>query len=153
MKTVRIKDEEVGLVYRKGEFDRLLTKGKYWVRSSDTVIIYKMSEPFSPEGDLNKLLKHTELANALTVVELTETQVALKYEYGNFIELLKAGTHAFWKDEKRYQFTKYDRSFPFNPSTQLSVLLKNESLADELIVAEIKEEQIALLFVDGIFAY
>lgn len=152
MKTVRIKDEEVGLVYRKGEFDRLLTKGKYWVRSSDVVTICNTNEQFTPEGDLKKLLKHEELAVELTVVELTETQVALMYEYGNFSRLLSAGTYAFWKDEKRYHFSKHDRSLPFNPSTQLSVLLKNEALADELIIAEVKEEQIALLFVDGIFA-
>ncbi|MEL6562204.1 MAG: SPFH domain-containing protein, partial [Bacteroidota bacterium] len=153
MKTVRIKDEEVGLVYRKGEFDRLLTKVKYWVRSSDVVTICNTNEQFIPEGDLKRLLKHAELADELTVVELTETQVALMFECGNFSRLLKAGIYAFWKDEKRYSFTKYDRSLSFNPTVPLSVLLKDEALADELIVPEIKEEQIALLYVDGIFAH
>lgn len=152
MRTIRIKEDEVGLVYSRGEFDRMLTKGRYWIRSSKHVTVYDKSEQFVPADDLNKVLRNPELADALTVVELTESQVALKYEYGNFTELLTAGVHAFWKDEKRYQFQKYDRSLPFNPSTPLNILLRNEALADELIVAEVKETQIALLFVDGIFA-
>jgi len=151
MRRVRINEGKVGLVFRYGDYKRMITEGTYWIKSSERVTIYDRSEPFTPAVDIKRLLKDDALARELTVVELTESQVALQYEYGNFMVLLTSGTYAFWKDEKRYQFLKYNRSLPFTPQTELKILLKNEALANELTVVDLKDHEIALLNEDGNF--
>ncbi|MGB3463788.1 MAG: slipin family protein [Cyclobacteriaceae bacterium] len=152
MKRVRIKEGEIGLIFREDNFRKLITKGAYWISSSDIVDIYERTGQFNPDADLRKLSKQPVLHEWLTFVEVAADEMTLLFEYGSFSRLLKPGLYAFWSEDKRYEFRTYNRFAEFVPPKALDLLLENEELANELIVIEVLDEQIAIQYTEGIFA-
>lgn len=95
MKRIRIKEGEVGLLFRRGDYQRVLTRGVYWVFPFDEVWSYDLTKPFHPRKDLNILLKDEQLKDMLEIVEVCDHEIALRFENKNFSELLTPGRYAY----------------------------------------------------------
>lgn len=108
MKRVRINNGKIGLVYRNGDYNRVLTAGKYWLWPFEDITLYNMSQPFEPNLDLNYYLKDEELFNLIDLVEVKDNEIALVFENGNFNKVLKAGRYAYWKGDTKFTFTIVD---------------------------------------------
>ena len=110
MKRIRINKGTIGLVFRKGDYKRILTEGIHWLGINEKVTVYNLAKPFTPEVELNLLLEDTELANRLNVVEVKDHEIALQFIEGNFKNVLTPGRYAFWKGVTNYSFIKADLS-------------------------------------------
>ena len=110
MKRIRINTGKIGLVFRNGNYKRVVTEGVYWLLPNEDVFQYDMTKPFHPSTDLNILLKDEQLANMLTVVEVRDNEIVLQYENGNFKNVLGPGRYAYWKGVTDYAFIKADLS-------------------------------------------
>lgn len=77
MKQIRINKGTIGLVFRKGEYRRVMTEGKHWLKWEEQVTVYDLAKPFSPTVDLNLLLADPQLAEKLVVVEVKDHEIAL----------------------------------------------------------------------------
>ena len=110
MKRIRINTGKIGLVFRNGNYKRVVTEGVYWLLPNEDVFQYDMTKPFHPSTDLNILLKDEQLANMLTVVEVRDNEIVLQYENGNFKNVLGPGRYAYWKGVTEYAFIKADLS-------------------------------------------
>jgi regulator of protease activity HflC (stomatin/prohibitin superfamily) len=110
MTFVRIKDTEVGLIYRDGQFRRLVGEGRHWCWPNEKVTRYSKAFPAHFGIDQNLLLQHEELANMLHLIEVGDEEIVLLYEEGNFQKVLTAGRHYFWKGLVNYRFITADLS-------------------------------------------
>ncbi|PKP20808.1 MAG: peptidase [Bacteroidetes bacterium HGW-Bacteroidetes-21] len=129
MKKVRIVNGKVGLVFRKGNYLRVIKEGVYWLRISEEVYIYDLTNPFKPSNDLNILLKDKSLAEMLIVVEVKDNEIVIQYQNGNFKNILMPGRYAFWKGVTEYSFTKADLSkYEITEEISESILVKPEVL-------------------------
>ena len=52
MKRIRINKGTIGLVFRKGDYKRILTEGIHWLGINEKVTVYNLAKPFTPEVEL-----------------------------------------------------------------------------------------------------
>jgi regulator of protease activity HflC (stomatin/prohibitin superfamily) len=151
MMRIRINAGKIGLVFRNGDYKRVITEGMHWIFPFDKVIQYDMSKPFYSTIELNILLKDQELAEKLIVVEVKDSEIALQYENGNFRNVLTPGRYAYWKGLTDYSFIKADLSkIEITEKIDLNTLQKKEVLPYvRIYVVESFEK--GLLYIDGKF--
>lgn len=151
MKRIRINAGNVGLVFRKGDYKRVLSEGAYWVSPFDEVYEYNTSKPFYSTIELNILLRDAALAAMLQVIEVKDNEIALQYENGNFKNVLTAGRYAYWKGATAFTFVKADLSkVAITEGIDVNTLVRKEVLPFiRVFVVEAYEK--GILFVDGKF--
>lgn len=152
MKRVRINTGKIGLVFRNGNYKKVITEGAYWLLPNESVHLYGLTRPFYPVIDLNILLKDEQLTDMLSVVEVKDNEIALQYENGNFKNVLGAGRYAFWKGVTEYTFTKADLSkIEITEDIDANTLMRKEVLPFvRVYVVESFEK--GILLIDGKFS-
>ena len=150
MKRVRIKEGQVGLVYKNGNYKRVLTSGKYWLMISETVFIYNVANEFKTIVKLELLLQDKKLAEMLEVITVLDNEIVLKYDNNIFKRVLTAGKYVFWKSEiNDFSFTKVDlNKIEITENIDKSVLMRAEILKYVRVFVVDSFEK-AVLFVDG----
>ena len=152
MKRIRINTGKIGLVFRNGNYKRVITEGVYWILPFEDVYVYDMSKPFHPSIELNILLKDEQLAGMLTVVEVKDNEITLQYENGNFKSVLTPGRYAYWRGATDFTFVKADLSkIEITENIDVNTLVRKEVLPYvRVFVVEAYEK--GILFVDGKFS-
>ena len=89
MKQVKVNAYQVGLVFKNGEYQKMLLAGKYWFWRKVTVHVYDVTKPFVAPIELNILLQDARLANALDVIEVKDNEIVLQYENGLLKQVLQ----------------------------------------------------------------
>jgi hypothetical protein len=110
MKRIMINAYQVGLVFKKGVYQKMVKEGIYWFWNGEAVLVYEMTKQFYPSMELNILLQDTELAEALHVVDVKENEIVLQFEHGLLKQVLNAGRYTFWKCVIDYEFVVADIS-------------------------------------------
>jgi regulator of protease activity HflC (stomatin/prohibitin superfamily) len=114
IKTI-IKDDERGLLFRKGSYVRLLAPGEYRHRlfGDESVVLQQVGKRFAVPGrELASFLHDERLVQQLTLVEVQDYEFALHYEDGRFVSLLTPGHYAFWNALKQHTFIHVDVRIP-----------------------------------------
>ncbi len=149
MKRVRINTGRIGMVFKKGDYQRVITAGTHWLSFSETVQVYNLAQPFQSEHELNLLLKDEKLRDALIVVEVSDNEIALRFEQGNFKTVLLPGRYAYWKGVIDYSFIKADLSkVEINEAISREVL-KRPIMLPYIRVFSVASHEKGILFVDG----
>ncbi len=104
MKKVIVTPGLVGLVYKNGKTERVLTEGTYWISLWSEVRMFAMNLAFQPKESLEVALQSEVLQPYLEIVEVKEGEIALRYENNRFVGVLFAGKHAYWKGLIDYRF-------------------------------------------------
>ena len=103
LRRVVVKKNERGLLLRNGDFERVLQPGRYWLPSlfdALRVETFSIEQPAFTHGLADYLLaKEPEVvAREFVRVELSDTQVGLRYDNGVLVELLAPATRKlYWK--------------------------------------------------------
>jgi regulator of protease activity HflC (stomatin/prohibitin superfamily) len=115
---VELTDREVGVVYKQGRVAGVLAPGKrqlYWKGPFDVrVVRYDLGELELPR-ELAQLLVRakaplaTQVADAVTSIEVPDTSVGLLIVDGEFVRVLEPGLHAFWKFQRVFKTELVDR--------------------------------------------
>lgn len=151
MKKVKINAYQVGLVFKNGEFQQMLTAGTYWLWSNRVVYVYEITQPFVAPIELNILLQDKGVADTLQVVEVKDSELVLQYENGLMKNVLTPGRYAFWKSVIRYEFIRVDISQIEIDSRIERVLLSKAPLNVFVRSYEVQSYEKGVLFVDGKF--
>jgi regulator of protease activity HflC (stomatin/prohibitin superfamily) len=149
MKRVRINAYQVGLVFKNGVYQRLLTEGKYWFWDNVQVLVYDLTKPFVAPVELNILLKDEALAGMLDVIEIKDNELVLVYENGLFRQVLTPGRYTFWKSTIAYRFLRADVSKIEITEDIDRTVLQNRLLQPFVRSSEVQSYEKALLFVDS----
>ena len=110
MKSINITTGTVGLVYRKGAYERVITKGQHRLGWGRTVQLFNTSQAVDFGVELNSLLEDAELAALLHVIMVADNELVIQYENGNYKGVLKAGRHVFWKGINELTFSTINLS-------------------------------------------
>ncbi|WP_422356653.1 slipin family protein [Roseivirga pacifica] len=149
MKRIRINDGKVGLVFRNGDYRKVITAGTTWLSLADTVMVYNLTDQFYSSKNLNILLRDEALALMLEVVDVKDNEIVIQYADGKFKQVLIVGKYAFWKGLVEYTFTRVDLS-DFNITQDISkAVLTSTDLLRYIRVYVVESYEKGLLMIDG----
>lgn len=151
MKRVRIHAGTVGLVFKNGDYTRVISQGKHWLGLREQVIAYDLTVAFNAPKALETLLKDEALAKLLTIVDVEDNAIVLLYENNNFKRILTAGRHAFWNGLMDYKFVTADLSTIDITKTIDKALFSNAQLRPYIRVFEIAAYEKGIMLVNDEF--
>jgi hypothetical protein len=140
---------QMGLVFKNGVYQRLLTEGKYWIGLTEKVEIYDRSQPFTPGIELNLLLQDAKLKEALYVVEVKDNEIVLQYENGLLKQVLTAGRYTYWKGIVTYEFVTADTSKIAITEDIDRSILTGKLVAGYIRSYTVESYEKAVLFIEG----
>lgn len=151
MKQVTINTWQVGLVFKRGAYQRMIKEGNYWFWDNRAVNIYDVTQPFVAPVELNILLQDAALAELLQVVEVKDSEIVLHYENGLLKEVLTAGRFTFWKSVVTHDFVRLDIS-----KVEITEPIDRTTLQHKLVAPYVRSYSVdnyeqGILFIDGKF--
>lgn len=151
MKRVRINRQKVGLVYRKGDFHRVLLAGNHWLSFNDKVMLYDQLQIYTVLSDMEIVLHDEQFSKNIEQISIKENEVALVYARGNFSTLLTSGNYFYFKGIISLQVDVVNlNSIEEITSVDLSIL-KNHRVAQYVKTFKLENYERGLLFQDGRF--
>lgn len=151
MKRVKVNAYQVGLVFKHGEYKRMLTAGDYWFCFNEQVYLYDITKPFNAPIELNILLEDVQLANILHVVDVKDNEIVLQYKNGLLEYVLTPGRYAYWKSVINYDFIRADISKIEITENISRAVLHSKLVAPFVRSYTVENYEKALMFVDGEF--
>ena len=149
LKRVKINEGFAGLVFRGGDYQRVITAGVYWLYWYETVRVFDMSQALYTTVSLDVLLRDDRLKSLLEIIEVKDGELSLVYENDSFKNVLTAGRYAYWKGLTNRVFQKVDTSsVDMKETVALSVLEKAE-VAKYVRILVIEDFEKGALFIDG----
>ncbi len=149
MKKVKLNAYQVGLVFKNGEYQKMLVAGTYWFWKNEEVQVYDITKQFVAPIELNILLQDKVLADILQIVEVKDNEIALQYENGLLKSVMTAGRYVFWKSVVQLEFIKADISNIEIADNIDRSLLAKAPLSAWVRMNEVQSYEKALLFVEG----
>src|SRR5438552_12428061 len=152
MKWIKVNAYQVGLVFKDGEYKKMLMTGKYWFWGNEIVYVYDVTKPFIEPIELNILLQDVRLAEALYMIEVKDDEIVLQYQNGLLKQVLTAGRYTFWKTVIQYEFIRADISkIEITENIDRAVLMC-KLVAPYVRTVTVENYEKAVLFVDGKYA-
>ena len=149
MKKVKLNAYQIGLVFKNGEYQKMLVAGTYWFWKNEAVYVYDITKQFESPIELNILLQDKVLVDILQIVEVKDNEIALQYENGLLKSVMTAGRYVFWKSVVQREFIKADISNVEIADNIDRSLLAKAPLNAWVRMYEVQSYEKALLFVEG----
>ena len=151
IKRLQVDAYKVALVYKDGALEFVLTSGKHWIGYMRDVLTYDMTKPFSPDVDLDILLKNEQLAAMLEIVLVKDSEIAIQYKNGLFYQVLRPGRYAYWKDGLNLTREMVDLD-----NSEIDSIITKQVLSSPLLTPYVKKLTVesyetGLLYIDGSF--
>ena len=150
-KRVRINAGKVGLVFKKGDYQKVIAQGTHWVGLGSKVHTYDMAKSFTPPIELDILLKDERLFKMLNIIEVKDGEICLVSTNGKLRHLLTAARYAFWKGLIDFDFVTFDLSELEVPKTLDKALLAHISLRPYIRIFEVAAYEEAVLLADDVY--
>lgn len=113
MKKIIINENQRGLLFRNGKFEKMLTAGKHIILGGSSVEILSLADALSSNRcPLDTLLANSEIAKCVEVVEVGDEQLALHFVNDKLAAVLRNGKFAFWNITDKHTFKVIDISSP-----------------------------------------
>ena len=151
MKRVRINVGKVGLVFKRGDYVRVITQGVHWLGFYERALVYDLSNSFATPIALEILLKDEVLANMLEVVEVKDGELVLLYEKGNFKTVLNAGRYVYWKGLIEREYVRVDLNKIYITERFDKSLFSNYEVNKYIRTFEVAAYEKAVLLVDDVY--
>jgi len=123
-KTV-IHDNQRGILIQKGNYQKMLSAGKYLFFGDSLVEIFTVGDELVPSYcTLDTLLADSEAASDIAVVTVSVGHLALHYVNGVFAGLVSDGRHAWLSGSSKHEFHDIDTANPEFNAEATAVLSK-----------------------------
>ncbi len=154
--TTRVRQHERGLLFRYGDFVRLLPPGthRFWGRLIDPqraeVQVVSTLDTRFEHPMLDVLLQYPDVYAAVEVIENSDTQRAIVWKDQRVLCVLGPGRSAFWKTPGKVRVAQYDiESFRFD-HRNVQAILQAADASRWLDGVKVDAGEVALLFRDGV---
>jgi regulator of protease activity HflC (stomatin/prohibitin superfamily) len=145
---MRILKDEIGLKFKKGEFEKVLKSGNYILFPWEKVEIVSLNEKFKHSKPLEFFIQNESFAAESEVIEIKDGEIVLHFEDGVFKEVLKEGKTLFWKSFHTHKFIIIELSkFEINGEVD-DIILSKPALKPFIIEVEVENNKKGILFVD-----
>src|SRR5438876_10650475 len=112
LKYVKIRDYEVGLYFRDGEFRGLLEPGRYLLFDLPfyraRVDVVSQRAPWLVHDKLDLIVKSGVLSDRALVLDLKDYERALVWVDGRFSHVLPPGLYAYWTGQRQVKVEVVD---------------------------------------------
>lgn len=113
MRKIIINENERGFLFKNGKYVKMLTAGKYYAcRGREIEAVYLDRPIFLTKCALDVILNDEAVANAVSVIEVADRELALHFVNGKFDSVLPHGKYAFWSQIDQHDYTIVDISTP-----------------------------------------
>ncbi|MCK4659327.1 MAG: slipin family protein [Phycisphaerae bacterium] len=152
---VRIKSHQRGLLFRYGDFVKLLPPGKHrfwsklWSKQCDTVEIVDTLVTRFEHQFLDVLVRNAAVREALTLVELADHERALIWKDGRLLYIAGPGRHAFWNEPYKLEVETFDTNTLRFEHDKMDAIVAHPGGAKWLVGVNVDEHEDALLIKDG----
>ncbi|QEG36678.1 slipin family protein [Bythopirellula goksoeyrii] len=151
-KRVRIRSYEVGLYFRDGEFQRLLTKGRHWLFDplwKVRVDVVSQREPLITHDKLDVIVKSGALTDVAKVIDLKDYERALVWIEGRFSHVLPPGLCAYWTGFKDVRIEVIDAREVRLQHGDLKTIVRSPYAAQMLDICSVERNHVGVSFQDG----
>lgn len=151
-KKYKIRTYEIGLLFRDGEFQRLLTAGTH--RLFDPfgklrVDVVSQRDPWLVHEKLDLIVKSGALKDRAVVLDLKDDERALVWIENRFSHILPAGQFVYWTGQKNVRVEVIDiRKVRFEHE-QFKVIVRSPFAAKLLDICSVLRDRAGVLFVEG----
>ncbi|MCR9064237.1 MAG: hypothetical protein NXI00_09750 [Cytophagales bacterium] len=88
MKRVQVLENQIGLVFKRKKFQKVLQEGIYWFIQGEQVFVFNRDEVYNPPLLEDTLHLKPEVASELHLIEVGDNQIALQFENKRFSKVL-----------------------------------------------------------------
>ena len=149
MKTI-INENQRGLLFKNGQFIKMLEPGKYWTLFNRKIEVLNIDESIhSSHAPLDVLLRNITM-KPLTIIDVNDKQLALHYINEQFIDILPTGSYAFFNIYHQHTFEIIDISQPYI-NNNLSNYIFKKIPSKYFIKIDVQNYQKAMLFFNNQF--
>ncbi|TVQ53306.1 MAG: slipin family protein [Phycisphaerales bacterium] len=151
----RIRQHERGLLFRYGDFVRILAPGRYWTpsrlftRRRTRVEVVNTLKPRFDHELLEVIARQPEAQDELLIVELNDDQRALVWKDERLVEILGPGRHAYWKANSSLRVEIINIESIRFEHPRLDVILENADASKRLFTIYVDPSEDVLLFRNG----
>lgn len=154
-RTVTVTEGRLGLVTRRGRYQRLLEAGTYRLLDLGTLaveVIDLRSRPLvSPALELLSRTRPDALAGRVLTVDTADGEAALVYADGKLVDLVPAGQRRLYDATlQAMTLERLDLARELRVRPELLAPLQRVAPKGALLVALVGQRQQALLYVDGV---
>jgi regulator of protease activity HflC (stomatin/prohibitin superfamily) len=150
---IKIRSYELGLVFRDGEFARLIGPGRRWVFDlfgRTRVEVLSQRTPWLVHEQLDQIVKSGALAGRALVLDLKDHERALVWIDGRFSHILPPGQHAFWTGQREVRAEVVDaRTVRFEHKEFAAIVTRGVEIARALDIVQVEPGHAGVLLVDG----
>lgn len=108
---VKVRSFEKAIVWRDGEFERILDQGVHWLldpKLKTKVDIVSTRDPWLTHESLDVIVKSGALEERATVVDLRDRERGLVWIEGRFAKILEPGLYALWTETMKVKVEVVD---------------------------------------------
>ncbi len=152
VKKITIRSYEVGLKFRDGEFNRILSAGKHWIIdpwNKVRVRVVSAREPWLIDDQLDMIVKSGAIQGRAEVVDLKDYQRALVWIDGRFARVLGPGLHAYWIGTRDVRVEVIDTKKVRLEHDALKAIVRTSDASRWLDVCKVERDCVGVLFIDG----
>lgn len=152
IKTIKIKNFEIGFLFREGDFTRILEPGTHkffdpWNKID--VAIHSQRNAFLVDEQLDVIVKSGVLVDRAEVLDLKQHQRALVWVDGRFDRALGPGLYAYWTKFRKIVVEAYDARDVRFEHVQLKSIWQNTTARQYLEFYDVNRDCAGVLFIDG----
>ncbi|WP_439151079.1 slipin family protein [Winogradskyella sp.] len=151
MLRVRINAGKVGLVFKRGDYVKVITEGLHWLGFNQRVLTFDLIAIFMAPIALEILLKDEVLANMLDVIEVKDGELVLLYEKGNFKSVLTPGRYVYWKGLIEREYVRVGLSKIYITENLDKSLFSKLEISKYIRTFEVATYEKAVLLVDDVY--
>jgi len=151
MKRVRINVGKVGLVFKNGNYQKVITQGTYWLFLNQNVIVYNLANEFHATVAIEVLLQDRTLAAMLEIVDVKDNELVLINENNNFSKVLQSGRYFYWKGFVNRTYQKIHTNNIYSTEDIDTALFNNVEVNKYIRLFEVAAFEKALLLVDDVY--
>ncbi|HUO07338.1 MAG TPA: slipin family protein [Phycisphaerae bacterium] len=152
---ILIKNHERGLLFKNGNFQRVLAPGEYtrWNRlfsNHEEVTVFNTLETFVKHPLLETFATRPEFLAEALVLSLKDTERALVWRDERLYWVFGPGRHALWKAPYALRVETFDITALRFEHPQLATVLQNSSAAQYLEGVQVPAHEVVLMYRDGV---
>jgi regulator of protease activity HflC (stomatin/prohibitin superfamily) len=142
LKRIKVRDYELGLYFREGEFKRLLRPDTYWIFDpfgKVKIEVVSQRDPLLVHDKLDLIVNSGVLQGRAQVIDLEDYQRALVWIDGRFSHVLPPGLYAYWTGFRKVEVEVVDARTVRFEHRLLPVIVRSP-LADRVMEACVVEQ-------------
>src|SRR5258707_15707917 len=151
-KFIKVREYEVGLYFRDGEFLGLLDAGRFWFfdpMRRVAVDVVSQRAPWLVHDKLDVIVKSGVLTDRATVLDLKDYERALVWIDGRFSHVLPPGLHAYWNGVRQVKVEVVDARKVRFEHVDLPVISRSQLAERVLELAVVEPHNLGVVFIDG----